>query len=301
MSFLSFETFVAMMLGALYGALFGSLPGLTATLAISLFIPIAIFLEPSVAFSAIIGITATAIFAGDIGATAMRIPGTPTSAAYADEIHQIGKERSPAYALGISALSSALGSLIGVIILIGGSLGLAQIAKQFSSFEYFWLVLLGIVSGVFATPYMAKGLIAFGLGMLIATIGYDPALGTPRFNFGTPNLLGGISFIVALIAFFGVAEVLNNIYSFYNKKNLQPVANHNQNRSVAREFFAEGGRLVFNERRLLFRSSLLGTFIGFLPGAGSDLAAWISSNFTRLRRGSKEQVTLSGASSKRLS
>lgn len=295
MSFFSLESFLAMMLGSLYGALFGSLPGLTATLAISLFIPIAIFLDPTVAFSAIIGITATAIFAGDIGATAMRIPGTPASAAYTEEIHQIGKERSPAFALGISALSSALGSLVGVVILIGGSLGLAQVAKQFSSFEYFWLVLLGIVSGVFASPSMAKGLIAFGVGMLIATIGYDPALGTPRFNFGNPNLLGGISFIVALIAFFGVAEVLNNIYSY--KKGPQPPASPNQNRSVAQEFFGAGGRLVWKERRLLLRSSLLGTFIGFLPGAGSDLAAWISSNFTRLRQGSKEQVTLSGASS----
>jgi TctA family transporter len=295
MSFFSPESFIAMMLGALYGALFGSLPGLTATLAISLFIPIALFLEPAVAFSAIIGITATAIFAGDIGATAMRIPGTPASAAYTNEIHQIGRERSPGYALGISALSSALGSLVGVVILIGGSLGLAQFAKQFSSFEYFWLVLLGIISGVFASPSMPRGLIAFGVGMLIATIGYDPALGTPRFHFGNPNLLGGLSFIVALIAFFGVAEVLNNIYSY--QKTPREAPKPSPNRSVFGEFFGAGGRLVWKERRLLLRSSLLGTFIGFLPGAGSDLAAWISSNFTRLRGGSKEQVTLSGASS----
>jgi putative tricarboxylic transport membrane protein len=128
MNFFSWQSILAMILGSLYGALFGALPGLTATLALSLFIPIALFLDPGVAFSAIIGITATAIFAGGIGAVAVRIPGTPASAAYTEEIYEIGQERSPAYALGIASIPSAIGSLIGVVFLIAGSLALAQLA-----------------------------------------------------------------------------------------------------------------------------------------------------------------------------
>jgi len=297
MSFFSWESFLAMILGSIYGAIFGALPGLTATLALSLFIPIAIFLDPSVAFSAIIGITATAIFAGDIGAVAVRIPGTPASAAYTEEIYDIAQERSPAYALGIASIPSALGSLIGVVFLIGGSLALAQFAKQFSSFEYFWLVLLGVISGVFATPNLFKGLIAFGVGMLFATIGYDPALGTPRFTFGNPNLLGGLDFIVGLIALFGLSEVLQNIYSRKAVEQNMAIKDLGRGHSVAREFFVEVWLLSMREKWRLLRASLTGTFIGFLPGAGSDLAAWVSSNFSRMTGGNKEQVTLEGTAS----
>jgi putative tricarboxylic transport membrane protein len=297
MNFFSWESFVAMILGSVYGAVFGALPGLTATLALSLFIPIAIFLEPGVAFSALIGITATAIFAGDIGAVAVRIPGTPASAAYTDEIYEIGQKRSPAYALGIASIPSALGSLIGVVFLVGGSLVLAQFAKQFSSFEYFWLVLLGVISGVFATPNLFKGLIAFAIGMLLATIGFDPALGTPRFTFGNTNLLGGFDFIVGLIALFGVGEVLLKIYGHHGGQKVPPLRDLGRGHSVAREFFVEAWLLSMREKWRLLRSSLLGTFIGFLPGAGSDLAAWVSSNFARMTGANREQVALEGTAS----
>ena len=264
---------------------------------LSLFIPIAIFLPPGVAFSAIIGITATAIFAGDIGAVAVRIPGTPASAAYTEEIYAIGQEKSPAYALGIASIPSAIGSLIGVGFLIVGSLALAQFAKQFSSFEYFWLVLLGLISGIFASESMPKGIISFCVGMLFGTMGYDPAFGMPRFNFDNNNLLGGLDFIVALIAFFGLAEVFENVYNGKATQQTGRITDLGRGKSVAQEFFVETWKLCLANPWRLLRSSLIGTFIGFLPGAGSDLAAWVSSNFARMGGGNKEQVTLEGTTS----
>ncbi|MCS6868134.1 tripartite tricarboxylate transporter permease, partial [Thermus sp.] len=89
MNLLSPEILLAMFLGGLYGAVFGALPGLTATLALSLFIPFALFLPPEVSLAAIVSLCATAIFAGDIGAVMARIPGTPASAAYTEEIHDL--------------------------------------------------------------------------------------------------------------------------------------------------------------------------------------------------------------------
>ncbi|RDI94670.1 C4-dicarboxylate ABC transporter [Meiothermus sp. QL-1] len=294
MSFLSPEALLALLLGSLYGAIFGAIPGLTATLAISLAIPILLFLGPEVALAALIGITATAIFAGDIGSVLVRMPGTPASAAYAEELHEVAKKRSPAFALGLSALPSAVGSLIGLGFLVVGSLGLVAIARQFSSFEYFWLVLLGILSGILAVPRVWKGAIAFALGMLLATIGYDPALGNPRFTFGQRDLLGGIDFIVALIAFFGVSEVLHHL--LHGPRASSPHAEGLGRGSVFRRYFFEAGRLCWKERGSLARSSVLGTFVGFLPGAGSDIAAWISSNLRRMRKGRPEQVALDGSS-----
>ncbi|MCS7057587.1 MAG: tripartite tricarboxylate transporter permease [Meiothermus sp.] len=294
MSFLSPEALLALILGSLYGAIFGAIPGLTATLAISLAIPILLFLGPQVALAALIGITATAIFAGDIGSVLVRMPGTPASAAYTEELHEVAKKRSPAFALGLSALPSAIGSLIGLGFLVVGSLGLVALAKQFSSFEYFWLVLLGILSGILAVPSVLKGALAFGLGMLLATIGYDPALGHPRFTFGQPSLLGGIDFIVALIAFFGVSEVLHHL--LHKNRPAQAQTEGLKGRGIFREYFQEAGKFCWKKRGSLVRSSVLGTFVGFLPGAGSDIAAWISSNLRRMQGGRPEQVALDGSS-----
>ncbi|WP_018465457.1 tripartite tricarboxylate transporter permease [Calidithermus timidus] len=294
MSFLSPEALLALVLGSLYGAIFGAIPGLTATLAISLAIPVLLFLGPQVALAALIGITATAIFAGDIGSVLMRMPGTPASAAYTEELHEVAKKRSPAFALGLASLPSAVGSLIGLGFLVVGSLGLVALAKQFSSFEYFWLVLLGILSGILAVPRVLKGAIAFGLGMLLATIGYDPALGNPRFTFGQPSLLGGIDFIVALIAFFGVSEVLHHLLQQNQSRPPQAQAEGLGGRAIFREYFQEAGKFCWEERISLLRSSVLGTFVGFLPGAGSDIAAWISSNLRRMQKGRPEQVALDG-------
>ncbi|GAB5602199.1 tripartite tricarboxylate transporter permease [Thermus sp. FJN-A] len=293
MSLFSPDVLLAMVFGGLYGAVFGAMPGLTVTLALSLFIPFALFLPPEVSLAAIVSLTATAIFAGDIGAVMARIPGTPASAAYTEEIHDLGREQGPAYALGISAIASALGSLVGTVLLVLGSLGTALVARQFSSFEYFWLVLLGVISGILASPKLLKGLVAFALGMLLATIGYDPALGHPRFTFGNVNLLGGINFIVALIGLFGLSEVL---YQLVQGSAPRPHPGTLGLEASASSFFLEPLRLAFRERWLFLRSALLGTFIGFLPGAGSDFAAWISSNLKRLSRGTKEQVVLAGTS-----
>ena len=140
----------ALMLGGLYGSLFGAIPGLTATLAVALFIPIAFFLDPVIALPAIIAISSVAIYAGDVGSSIAKIPGTPASAAYAEELYALSRQKGPVYSLGISAMGSAVGGILGTIILIFGATGIAQVAKEFSSFENFWIAVLGLTAGVFA-------------------------------------------------------------------------------------------------------------------------------------------------------
>jgi TctA family transporter len=112
MSFFSWEGLLALLLGGLYGAFFGAIPGLTATLAVALFIPVAFFLDPLVALPAIVAISAVAIFAGDVGSAVARIPGTPASAAYVEELHLLAHRKGPVYSLGLSAMGSAVGGLI---------------------------------------------------------------------------------------------------------------------------------------------------------------------------------------------
>ncbi len=291
-NFLSPDVLLSLLLGSAYGLVFGAIPGLTVTLALALFIPVGLFMEPRLLLPALVGITAMGIFASDIGNIAVKIPGTPASAAYNEEIYEISRERSVAYAMGIASLPSAVGSLIGVAFLIGGSLALAQLAKQFSSFEVFWLVLLGVSSGVLAGSPFVKSLVAFGLGMLLATVGYDPALGMPRFTFGSELLLGGFDFIVALVGLFGIGEALAELGGKPAAGSMEVARGGGA--SAAREYFVEPWRLMVRKRWLVLRSSLVGLFVGFLPGAGSDFAAWVCSNLERLRGGSKEEVALAG-------
>ena len=105
----SWEGLLALILGGLYGSLFGAIPGLTATLAVALFIPIAFFLDPIIALPAIIAISSVAIYAGDVGSTIAKIPGTPASAAYLEELFRLAQRKGPFYGLGLSAMSSAFG------------------------------------------------------------------------------------------------------------------------------------------------------------------------------------------------
>lgn len=294
----SWQGLVALFLGGFYGALFGAIPGLTATLAVALFIPIAFFLDPLVALPAIIAISSVAIFAGDVGSTVARIPGTPASAAYLEELYDLGKRRSPFYALGLSAIGSAVGGILGTLLLIWGATQIAGVAKHFSSFEYFWIAVLGLTAGVFAAGRSPlKGLISLLLGLLMATVGIDQTLGYPRFDFGSPNLLGGINYIVAMIGLFGFSEVLEQLYRYRHTRLEAPKTRGN----TGHEFFRESTLLILREKWLVLRSSLMGVLVGFLPGAGADIGAWVSSSLQKMRsqgeEGDAEKIVLAGTSS----
>ena len=295
----SWQGIIALALGGLYGSVFGAIPGLTATLAVALFIPIAFFLDPSIALPAIIAISSVAIYAGDVGSTVARIPGTPASAAYFNQLFGLSRTKGPLYALGISALGSAVGGIIGALLLILGASVIVSVARQFSSFEYFWIAVLGLAAGVFASGGSpVKSFVSLLLGLFFSTVGIDPTLGYPRFNFGIPQLMGGLHYIVAMIGLFGFSEVLNYLFA-PGKTDYAPVTP----KSSARSFFVEPFLLMIKGKWLVLRSSLVGVLVGFLPGAGADIGAWVSSSLEEIRQkksGGKDQeneIILAGTSS----
>ncbi len=297
----SWPALVALAAGGLYGAVFGSVPGLTATLAVALFIPIAFFLDPILALPAIISISAVAIYAGDVGSVIAKIPGTPASAAYVEELHGLSRRRGPGYGLGISAMGSAVGGIIGTALLIFSATSLAAVAKNFSSFEYFWIAVLGLTAGIFASSGSSlKALVSLLIGVMFSTAGIDPTLGYARFDFGNPNLLGGLNYIVAMIGLFGFSEVLQNVFARGEVAGTMPA----DKGAPLRQFFVRPVLLMLRNKLLVVRSSLIGTFVGFLPGAGADIGAWVASSFEKLsgRRGDadteeEDRVVLAGTSS----
>ncbi|MHB1005343.1 MAG: tripartite tricarboxylate transporter permease [Chloroflexota bacterium] len=275
----SFDVLVVLVLGSAMGLLFGAIPGLTATMAVALLVPFTFFMEPLPALVAMVTVSAMAIFAGDIPAALVRIPGTPASAAYTEESYKMTQKGQGELVLGVDVVASSIGGVFGALVLMGAASLLAEFALQFTSYEYFWLAALGLSATVMiASGSPAKAGIAMSFGLLLSTVGVDITLGFPRFTFSNVELLNGINFIPAMIGLFGIAEVLRNVLG--GDFRLAPL------KVKAEGIFSGVGRVLWRYRGNMVRSGLLGTFIGVLPGAGADIAAWLA--YAASRQRSKE-------------
>ena len=278
---LVFDPYVLAVIGvsAVFGMFVGALPGLTATMATALLVPVTFFMPPVPALGAIVTATAMAIFAGDIPAAMLRMPGTPASAAYADESYAMTRKGELNLNMGVNLVFSVAGGLIGVAVLVAAAPMLAELAINFSSFEYFWLACLGLTCAVFMTNSdPVKGFLSLFIGLLIATVGIDPAAGFPRFTFGNVDLMSGVNFIPTLIGMFAVSELMRGAVTVRDAGEMVVQKVGNMFRGVGAVF----RRYWFN----FLRGSALGTLIGALPGAGADIAAWIS--YAVSKRFSKE-------------
>ena len=276
-----FDPYVLMVIlfSSIFGLFVGAVPGLTATMATALLVPVTFFMPPIPAVACIVTATAMAIFSGDIPGCLLRIPGTPASAAYTDEAYTMTKNGQAEVALGAGLVFSAIGGLFGVAVLVTAAPALAEVALKFSSFEYFWLVLLGITCAIFiASENPLKGFVSLLIGLLIACVGVGNPAGFPRFTFGDANLLGGISLVPMMVGMFAVSEVLR--YAITANQPMLVVQDKIGN--VFKGMWA----LTLKYPKSILRGSVLGTIVGALPGAGADIAAWMSYGMSK--RFSKE-------------
>ena len=262
-------TLMVMVAAAFYGLFVGAVPGLTATMATALLVPVTFFMPPIPAIAAMVTATAMAIFSGDIPGCLLRIPGTPASAAYTDEAFAMTKKGQAEMALGAGLVFSAVGGLFGTVVLILAAPALADFALNFSSFEYFWLVLLGLTCAVFiTTDQPLKGVVTLLLGLLVACVGLGNPAGFPRFTFGNPELTGGIGMIAMMIGMFAISEIIRFVVDTSPPAELV----------VEKVGSVMSGQWALAKKypKQILRGSVLGTAVGALPGAGADIAAWMS-------------------------
>jgi putative tricarboxylic transport membrane protein len=265
---LAADVLIAILASAVYGLIVGSLPGLSATMATALLVPVTFYLSPIAAVATIITASAMAIFSGDIPGCLMRIPGTPASAAYTDEAYQMTLKGQGETALGICLWFSALGGIIGTLSLILLAPILAEFALNFSTFEYFWLAFLGLMCATLvARTSPIKAVAAMLLGLLVSCVGIENPAGTPRFTFGLTDLLGGIEPIPALVGVFALAEVMRALKT----KEPPPIPNRRIGSILKGQW-----ELTKTHKRQQVRGNIVGIIIGVLPGAGADMAAWVS-------------------------
>lgn len=282
------ELWAVIVLSACYGVFVGSIPGLTATMAVALFVPVTFWMDPLPALAAIVTMVACAIFAGDIPTALLRIPGTPASAAYAEDTYFYTRRGESERALGVALLGSVTGGLFGAIVLTLIGHQLAELATYFSVAEYFWLYVLGLTSAVIVSRGpLLKGLLGMLIGLLLSTVGLSPVHTEARFTFGQPELFQGINFIPAMIGLFGLSEVLRNLTDL-DGAGINPTEELARRRELVTSFiqryvvqpvavvFSTAWGILSTRLGHSLRSGLIGSVVGMLPGAGADIAAWVS-------------------------
>jgi putative tricarboxylic transport membrane protein len=272
------DVLVAIVAASVYGLVIGCLPGLSATMATALLVPVTFYLSPIAAVATIISASAMAIFSGDIPGCLLRIPGTPASAAYTDEAYALTRKGQPELALGAGLWFSALGGIAGTLSLIVLAEPLADLALNFSTYEYFWLALLGLMCATLvARSSPVKAIASMLLGLLISCIGIENPAGVPRFTLGLTDLLGGIEPVPALVGVFAVAEVMRAM----TLPEPPPMPRRRFGSILA-------GQIALTRKywRQMTRGNIVGIIIGVLPGAGADMAAWVS--YALSKRFSKE-------------
>lgn len=264
---------------SIFGLVIGCIPGLTATMAIALFVPMTFYMEPIPAVGAIVALSAMAIFSGDIPGCLLRIPGTPASAAYVDDSYNMMKKGQAETALGICLYFSAIGGLFGTAVMMLASPAIAEFALSFGSVEFFWMAALGLIAAAFiGSGQPLKGVISLIIGLAVSLIGMNNPTGLPRFTFGVPDLLSGVSLIPTMVGMFAVSEVLRYMTGSQRnltvpKLNLGPI-------------FAGMWKLTVQYPGHVIRGSVLGTVIGIQPGSGADMAAWMA--YAAAKKTSKE-------------
>lgn len=269
--------FAVVLMGIILGMMAGATPGISGAMIVVLLVPLTYGMNPQAAFLLLTAVYSASVFSGSISAILFRTPGAPEAVATSLDGYEMTKKGKAAEALGISVFSSAMGGLFGTIVLITIAPQLAKVALEFGQPEYFALAVLGLsVITTLGKANQFKSLIAAGLGVMLATIGLDPMTGVPRFTFGSTLMQSGVSFIPVLIGLFAISEVLKRVQEKLTAKQIVDKV----------ETLLPPFGLIKKLGTLILRSSIMGTFIGILPGIGATTGAMIG--YSEAVRWSKE-------------
>ena len=268
------EAAVTIVLSVFFGIVVGMLPGLTATMAVALLTGLTYKTSPDMAILSLIGVYVGAISGGCQSAILLNIPGTPASAATAQDGYPMGQQGKGGLAIFLATSASALGTLGSVVFLLFLTPLLTSFALKFGSWEFFLLAVFGImICGQLASGGdPLKGWIAGILGLLASLVGLDGLQGVPRFSFDNIDLMAGFSLIPIMIGLFGFPEIV----AAFKKK----TAVIGELQSIN---YREGVRILLRNWETIIRSTFIGVMVGIIPGVGEDVGGWLSYWAARMR------------------
>ena len=249
--------------GTFAGIYIGAIPGLSVTMAVSILISFTFKWPVNDALALISGIFLGGVYGGSRSAILLNIPGAPAAIATALDGYPMAKRGEAGAAIGLTTIMSVIGGFVGIFALAIAAPALSEFALMFAPRDYLMLAIWGILLvGALSGVSLAKGVFAGALGVLIGMVGLDPMTAEPRLTFGSIQLTAGISYIAAMIGFFGVAEVLVQLHDLKLKAVKQDVSK-----------ILPSWTLVRKHLPLSLRTSAIGVVVGALPGAGGDIAA----------------------------
>jgi putative tricarboxylic transport membrane protein len=264
--------------GVVAGTVIGALPGLTATMAVAVLVPLTFGMDPATALIALGAIYTGAIYGGSYSAVLLNTPGTPSAIATTFDGYPMAKRGDGDLAITIACLASVLGGLVGAFSLAFIAPPLAKFALKFGPVEYFWLAVFGLtLISALSEGSVLRGLVGGCVGLLLGTIGTAEVGGDIRYTGSFQSLLGGIDVVSALIGLYCVPVLMDLVAT--------PDPHLKLTHEVAGYRLHEALRLAWKSRFNLARSSVIGTIVGILPGAGGSIASLVA--YAEARRASK--------------
>lgn len=264
--------------GTVLGIVLGAIPGISSTMALAILMPVTFAMETSAAILFLMTIFMASVYGGSISAILMKLPGTPASIVTQIDGYPMARQGKAGQALNYALIASTIGALFGLVLLIVLAPGLAGMAKNFRSPEFAAIALFGIVMLSFASggSVLLATVVGF-IGILMGMVGFDPLTDAQRMTMNNPALQSGLNLIPVMIGLFGLAEILNNFID-------PPVASGEKSRigKISVPF-----KDLLSRWKVMLRGSLIGTFVGAIPAAGSAVAVSIA--YAQERKISKER------------
>lgn len=270
---LQWKAFSLMLVGMGLGFCVGLLPGIGGAATLALMIPFVFKMQPAEAFAFLLGMHAVAATTGDITSVLFGVPGEAISAATVVDGHPMAKNGEAGRALGAALMSSLVGALIGAFALALAIPVVRPLVLAFGSPELFMLALIGIscitsLSGAGARGQI-KGFAMGLLGLLVSTIGQERQSGSLRFDMGLMYLWEGLDFVPVLVGVFAIPEIIDLTVRGTAIAGVRPAENLSSG-------VMQGIKDTFRHFWLVFRCSVVGVFVGILPGAGGGVAQWMA-------------------------
>ena len=266
---LTFINLLTLILGVIGGLVLGATPGLSPTMAVALLVPFTFHMDPATGLILLGAVYTATVAGGAISAILINIPGAPANIATLLDGHPMAQQGKSQTALYYCFISSLVGGLIGMVIMILFTPPLARLALRFGPSEMFWIALFGIsVMAGLSSGSILKGLLGGMFGLLISTIGYSPLLGSPRFVFHDV-LTGGVAIVPALIGLFAIPQVFALVETLglkLERPDFEP------EKGVLFKTIADNLKMV----KSLSIGSIVGSIIGIIPGAGGQVAGLIA-------------------------
>lgn len=257
--------------GTFAGIYVGAIPGLSVTMAVSLLISFTFSWDMFSALALMTGVFTGGVYGGSRSAILLNIPGAPAAIATSFDGYPLAKLGLAGEAIGTATIQSFLGGIIGLLIMVFATPLMSQIALAFAPRDYFLVASMGLLLiGSLGGKTPSKGILMGLMGVILGLVGMDPFTGQGRFTFDTLALMGGIDYVVAMIGLFGVSEAISQI-----KLIGRPIIKQKLERIIP--LWSD----TIKYMPLSLRASVIGAFIGALPGAGGDIAALLAYDHAR--------------------